>query len=188
MKQWLLVIIFLTVAGLTAACGAGLSQTAPVQPESVRTERIQSESAQTEVTQAESAQAEFDQAESAQTESPQAQPAVPTFTTQSNSENAVWVDVTPLNLATGGDTLDFEVAFNTHSVDLAFDPADISIIRDGEGREYPAVAWEGSAPGGHHRRGVLQFEVPDYTTDFIEVVIQDVAGVPERVFHWDLTL
>jgi hypothetical protein len=105
---------------------------------------------------------------------------------QSNSENAVSVAVTPLNLATNGNTLDFEVAFNTHSVDLDFDPSTISIIRDDEGREYPAIAWEGSGPGGHHRRGVLRFKIPDLNTDFIEIVIHDVAGVPERIFHWDL--
>jgi hypothetical protein len=33
----------------------------------------------------------------------------------------------------------------------------------------------------------LRFPVPDQATDFVEVVIHDVAGVPERVFHWDLT-
>lgn len=110
----------------------------------------------------------------------------PAFTTQSNSEQAVGVDVTPLNLPQGGPSLDFEVAFNTHSVDLSFDPAAISVLRDDEGREYPAIAWEGAGPGGHHRAGVLRFKVPDYATDFIEVVMHDVAGVPERVFHWSL--
>ena len=108
------------------------------------------------------------------------------FDTQSNSENAVEVEVTPLNLPQGGDSVDFEVAFNTHSVDLDFDPTAISVIRDDAGREYPALAWEGAGPGGHHRSGVLRFKVPDYPTDFVEVVIHDVAGVPERVFLWKL--
>ncbi len=147
MKQWLPVIVFLTVAGLTAACS---------------TTTIQSGAAK-------------------------AQPDVPTFTTQSNSEQAVGVDVTPLNLPGGGTSLDFEVAFNTHSVNLDFDPVALSVLRDDEGREYPAIAWEGAGPGGHHRSGVLRFKIPDYATDFIEVVIHDVAGVPERVFHWSLT-
>jgi hypothetical protein len=111
----------------------------------------------------------------------------PTFDTQSNDEKAVWVEVTPLNLPEGGTSLDFEVAFNTHSVNLRFDPTTISVLRDDAGREYPALTWEGSGPGGHHRSGVLRFKVPDEATDFIEVVIHDVAGVPERVFHWHLT-
>jgi hypothetical protein len=108
------------------------------------------------------------------------------FVTQSSNERAVTVEVTPLNLPNGGSTLDFEVAFNTHSVDLSFDPATISVLRDGVGREYPAVAWEGAGSGGHHRSGVLRFKGPDDATDFIEVVIHEVAGVPERVFHWNL--
>ena len=109
------------------------------------------------------------------------------FTTQSNNERAVTVEVTPLNLPQGGSTLDFEVAFETHSVDLGFDPAAISILRDDQGREYPAVAWEGAGPGGHHRSGVLRFELPEPATKFIEVIIHDVAGVPERVFQWNLS-
>jgi hypothetical protein len=109
------------------------------------------------------------------------------FTAQSNNERAVTVEVTPLNLPQGGSTLDFEVAFETHSVDLGFDPAAISILRDDQGREYPAVAWEGAGPGGHHRSGVLRFELPEPATKFIEVIIHDVAGVPERVFQWNLS-
>lgn len=123
----------------------------------------------------------------AQPETAQAQSdASSLFTAQSNDEQSVTIEVTPLNLPDGGSSLDFEVAFNTHSVDLGFDPAAISVLRDDQGREYPAIAWEGTAPGGHHRSGVLRFKVPDSATDFVEVVIHDVAGVPERVFRWNL--
>ena len=146
MKQCFFFIVFLSLAGLTAACGPTENQAEVVQ----------------------------------------AQANAPVFTTQSNNEKAVGVDITPLNLPQGGPSLDFEVAFNTHSVDLAFDPAALSVLRDDAGREYPAIAWEGAGPGGHHRSGVLRFKVPDYATDFIEVVMHDVAGVPERVFHWHL--
>jgi len=123
----------------------------------------------------------------AQPETAQSQSgASPLFTAQSNNERAVTVEVTPLNLSQGGSTLDFEVAFETHSVDLGFDPTAISVLRDDQGREYPAIAWEGAAPGGHHRSGVLRFKVPDSATNFVEVVIHDVADVSERVFHWNL--
>ncbi|MEW5956695.1 MAG: hypothetical protein AB1801_03150, partial [Chloroflexota bacterium] len=116
----------------------------------------------------------------------QPQPAAPVFESQANSENAVTVEVTPLNLPNGSPMLDFEVVFDTHSVDLSFDPAAISILRDDQGREYPAVAWDGAGPGGHHRSGVLRFEAPATATKFVEVIIHDVAGVPERVFQWNL--
>lgn len=166
MKLWLLIIPLLFAAGLAAACNSKAKQTDPLQPQAAPL--VNEQPAPTTFAQT---------------------PAAPTltFTTQSNDEKAVWVDVTPLNLPGGDVTLDFEVAFNTHSVDLSFDPAAISLLRDDAGREYPATAWEGSGPGGHHRSGILHFDAPDQATTFVEVVIHDVAGVPERVFHWPLT-
>jgi hypothetical protein len=167
MKRWLTIIILLLVLSLLTACGTTDS----------------SRVSQPEVRQDVSAPANSVQAAPAEP----AQPAAPTFATQSNKEKAVAVDITPLNLDTGETTLEFEVSFNTHSVDLSFDPAAISILRDSTGREYPAVAWEGSGPGGHHRSGVLRFQMPEAKSDSVELVIQGIAGVPERVFHWDLT-
>jgi hypothetical protein len=173
MKRWLLIITLLIAAGLATACGTDGQKVAPqaaINQGMPVTDGLSP-----------------DEARPSQSESAQVSSAAPTFATQSNSEKAVGVDVTPLNLTSGGATLEFEVAFNTHSVDLSFDPAAISILRDGTGREYPAVAWEGSGPGGHHRSGVLRFQMPEAASDSVELVIQGVAGVPERVFHWDLT-
>lgn len=179
-KRWLLVIVLLIALGLTAACGADSQEAAPP----AQADQVPPASESLPAT----------EAMTVQTEAPQTQSANQMFTTQSNSEKAVEVDVTPLNLSSDGATLDFEVAFNTHSVNLDFDPAAISVLRDDKGHEYPVIAWEGSGPGGHHRSGVLRFpadplrgKVPDNATQFIEVVIHDVAGVSERVFHWDLT-
>jgi hypothetical protein len=160
MKQGFTLIIFLIVASIIAACSGG----------SVPYEAVQ-------------AQADGSQVQS---EVAQAQPVAASFETQSNDEQAVTVEVTPLNLAEGGTTLKFEVAFNTHSVDLGFDPAALSVLRDAQGLEYPATTWEGDPAGGHHRSGTLHFELPQVPTDAVEVIIRDVAGVPERVFRWDL--
>lgn len=173
MERWLLIITLLIAVGLMTACGTDRQQLAPqaaIDQGVTVTDGLPP-----------------DEAKAPQGGSSQVTSAAPTFATQSNSEKAVEVDVTPRNLASGGPTLDFEVAFNTHSVDLGFDPAAISVLRDDEGHQYPAIAWEGSGPGGHHRSGILRFPVPDQATDFVEVVIHDVAGVPQRVFHWDLT-
>ena len=119
-------------------------------------------------------------------EAAQVELAAPSFETQSNNEQAVTVEVTPLDLAEGDNTLVFEVAFNTHFVELDFDPATLTVLRDAQGREYPAVAWEGDPAGGHHRSGTLQFELPNPPTGSVEVIIREVAGAPERVFQWDL--
>lgn len=124
----------------------------------------------------------------AQPEAAQPQPTTATFATQSNDEQAVTVEVTPLNLATDVASLDFTVVFDTHSVQLNFDPAAISVLRDDAGREYPVLAWEENGSGsGHHKSGLLRFKAPEQATKFVEVIVRDVADVPERVFRWDLT-
>lgn len=162
MKQGILLILIFTVTGLLAACSSGA-----VQPQL--------------------AQAGAMQAQTTQPEKVQTLPVALTFESQTNDEKAVTVEVTPLNLPQGGTSLDFEVAFNTHSVELDFDPVKISVLRDDQGHEYPALAWEGPGPTGHHRSGTLRFKVFDHPTNFVEVVIRSVAGVPERVFRWNLT-
>ena len=202
MKLFLLIfslLVLLLVAGLTAASGVGSArpevgpgqaaeaQAAATQPERTAAEVLPPAAVETQPQAAEPAepQPETVAVETAPVEA-QLEAAAPVFEPQSNSEQAVTVLVTPLNLPEGGETLDFEVAFNTHSVDLSFDPAAISVLRDDQGREYAAIAWEGSEPGGHHRSGVLKFTVPENVPAFVEVVIRGVAGVQERVFHWDV--
>ncbi|GIK37485.1 MAG: hypothetical protein BroJett011_13180 [Chloroflexota bacterium] len=124
----------------------------------------------------------------ARPETDSSQPTTATFATQSNDEQSVTVEVTPLNLSTGAASLDFTVVFDTHSVQLNFDPAAISVLRDDAGREYPVLAWEENASGsGHHKSGLLRFKAPEQATKFVEVIVRDVADVPERVFRWDLS-
>ena len=108
----------------------------------------------------------------------------PDLSTQQNNAGRVEIDVTPLAL--DGDIWEFEVALNTHSVDLGFDLTEMGVLRCDRGQEFEAVAWDGSGPGGHHRSGVLKFAAPDHPTSFVEVVIRDVAKVPERIFKWDV--
>jgi hypothetical protein len=106
------------------------------------------------------------------------------LSTQRNNAGRVEIDVTPLAL--GGDIWEFEVALNTHSVDLGFDLTEVGALRCDQGQEFEATAWDGAGPGGHHRSGVLKFAALDHPTSFVEVVIRDVAKVPERVFRWDV--
>lgn len=187
MKPSFLIIILLVAAGLVAACGNITVQPAPVAAESAAPAATPTlePAPPTAEPQANSAAPPVEkQAESAIVDAP---PVILALEPQLSNENAVMVEVTPLNLPGGRPTLDFEVAFNTHSVDLGFDPAAISVLRDDQGREYPAIAWDGVGPGGHHRSGVLHFEPLESVPQFVELVIHDVAGVPERVFHWDLS-
>jgi hypothetical protein len=108
--------------------------------------------------------------------------------TQSHDGGKVTIEVRWLGI--DGDQLRFQVAMNTHSVDLdAYDLGELTVLRDDEGNEHRPVLWE-SAPGGHHRRGTLAFDGMDSLeggeTTTLEMTIRDIAGVPERVLTWHL--
>lgn len=106
---------------------------------------------------------------------------------RTNEANAVGVEIVPRNLydADAG-TLEFEVAFNTHSVDLAYDFAAVATLRSDSGEEVAAVKWDGPS-GGHHVFGVLSFPALKARGQTITLVLRDIAGVPERAFEWPAT-
>jgi hypothetical protein len=76
--------------------------------------------------------------------------------TRLDEQGAVIVEVTPLNLDTLSDNLEFDVAMNTHSVDLSMDLAAISVLTTDTGVTIQAVKWD-ATPGGHHVEGKLIF-------------------------------
>ncbi len=102
-----------------------------------------------------------------------------------NDAGRVAIEVQPLTLGDDEGIWEFGVALNTHSVDLSYDLTEVAELRCERGEEYQPSSWEGSPPGGHHRRGVLRFTALDHPTSFIEIVIRDVANVPERLFRWE---
>lgn len=102
---------------------------------------------------------------------------------QVNHEGAVQVKVTPRSLAADAKVWEFDVAFNTHSVPIDGDPAKFSVLVDTAGKTHAALAWQGDPPGGHHRRGVLQFK-PLAGEKAVELRINGVAGVATRSFRW----
>jgi hypothetical protein len=110
--------------------------------------------------------------------------------TQIDEQGMVTVEVTPLNLSNPGDTLAFEVALNTHSVDLSMDLAPLSTLNFGNGTSLPASLWDATR-GGHHVSGKLVFPallngrpVLENAGD-IQLVIKDLDA-PERIFSWKL--
>ena len=107
---------------------------------------------------------------------------------QSNTEGSVTIDVEWIKAE--NDSLVFNVAMNTHSVDLdEYDLGELVVLRDDTGNEYHPVSWD-SAPGGHHRQGTLTFPIPDSLSQgkakYVEIMIRDVAGIEERVLKWEL--
>ncbi len=76
----------------------------------------------------------------------------------------------------------FEISLDTHSGSLDYEMDKISYIRDSKGNIIKPEKWDGGI-GGHHFKGTLKFPKFDDTRGF-ELVIQDVAGVKERVLKW----
>jgi hypothetical protein len=107
------------------------------------------------------------------------------FQAQTNDENAVWVEVKPVQLTPGQPAI-FEVRLNTHSVNLSYDMVKVSSLQDSQGKVYQATAWKGSSPGGHHRRGTLEFPQLQGNPQTVKLVIQGIADIPQRVFEWKL--
>lgn len=83
----------------------------------------------------------------------------------------------------------FDIALNTHSVDLdALDLAD-AVMRNDRGETLIARPWSAPA-GGHHRAGALSFD-GDASTFFasarwIELVLSGIGDLPERTLRWEI--
>lgn len=107
-----------------------------------------------------------------------------------DEQGAVVFEVTPLNLGTPSDTLEFHVAMNTHSVDLSMDLAALSTLSTDNGITVQASKWD-AVPGGHHVEGKLIFPSAQDGTSILDgaskltLTIVDV-DVPSRVFEWEL--
>lgn len=101
---------------------------------------------------------------------------------QTNSEGAVTISVAPRKSASAG-TWEFEIALNTHSVELSEDLIKVAVLIVDD-KEYQPFAWDGDPPGGHHRKGILQFGPISPQPQSITLKIRNVGGVQERNFIW----
>jgi YHS domain-containing protein len=113
------------------------------------------------------------------------QETVITLKTQTDDQKRVKVKVIPQEIRLGKPVL-FEIIFDTHSVDLSFDPAEIALLEFGHGVLVRPDNWDGAAAGGHHRSGLLIFKSIPKDTKTLKLILRDIAGVPERIFTWDL--
>lgn len=104
---------------------------------------------------------------------------------QENEGGNVTVIITPKNLKVG-DNPEFEVKFETHSVELNFDVSQVSKLYDDKGNILTMPSWEGNPPGGHHRKGILTFSSPLGEIEYVELTMLNIAGIKERKFKWRL--
>lgn len=108
--------------------------------------------------------------------------------TQEDEQGAVSVAITPLNLNEAGPTLEFQVALNTHSIDLSMDLALLATLATDTGLVVSAELWD--APhSGHHVTGTLFFPAQQENKSILDgateltLTIRDVDSV-DRVFRW----
>jgi hypothetical protein len=109
---------------------------------------------------------------------------------RTDEQGAIVFTVTPLHLETSVDSLEFEVAMNTHSVDLSMDLAALSTLSTDTGLTVQATKWDSTA-GGHHVSGKLIFPATSGGKSILEgtskltltIVNVDAAS---RAFEWGL--
>lgn len=170
-RSFYLIVLLLPLLAL-AACGStdqGAQPLAPVADEAGMTE------SQDTIPEA--------QAESA--------PGVTTsHETLVDEQGAVAVSITPLNIGQDAATLDFEVALNTHSVDLGMDLSKLASLTTDKGAAVAAATWNAPS-GGHHVSGMLSFPAAvdgaallDGATR-ITLTLQNLDA-PSRTFTWNL--
>jgi hypothetical protein len=110
--------------------------------------------------------------------------AAPALVARSSDEAGVLVVVTPKALGPGVTAWEFNVVMDTHTKPLNDDLAKVAVLVDGASRRYVPVAWQGDPPGGHHRKGVLQFSASAEMPKSVELQINGVGGVATRTFRW----
>ena len=102
---------------------------------------------------------------------------------QSSSAGGVTVKATPRALS--GGAWEFEIVFDTHTQELKDDlMKTASLVADG--KTLAPVAWQGDAPGGHHRKGVLRFGAVDPRPKTMELTVARAGEPKARSFRWQL--
>ena len=111
-------------------------------------------------------------------------------TTRTDEQGAIIFEITPLNLASPTDTIEFDVTLTTHSIELSMDLASFATLTTDTGISMTSTLWD--APrGGHHVEGKLIFPATKDGKPILEgatkltLTILNVDA-PSRIFEWDL--
>ena len=115
--------------------------------------------------------------------SPQTSQNQTSLETQSNEAESVTVEAKPEVLEAGKEVV-FDLSLNTHSVELDYDIASISILTDDKRNQYQASSWSGNK-GGHHISGKLVFPTLKEDAKQITLTVKGIAG-KDRVFSWNI--
>lgn len=105
---------------------------------------------------------------------------------QKSVDRGVTVTITPQNLSREAPSWDFKIVLDSHSQDLSDDLVKSSVLLDGANGRYLPSAWDGAAPGGHHREGVLRFKPISPPPQSIELQITRNGEAAARPFRWQI--
>ncbi len=120
------------------------------------------------------------------TQTPQSGGSQIVLSEKTNSGNGLTISAIPQNFSFDK-PVKFDIKFDTHQGSLDFDVTKVSALEDSNGLIYNALSWEGSAPSGHHREGILAFPKLSGNPFGMKLTIKNVYDVQERTFSWDLT-
>lgn len=115
-----------------------------------------------------------------------AQASASALATQTSTARGVSIKVTPQSPGAHDGRWEFSIVLDTHSADLSDDLTRSAALTTGDGRSFKPLRWTGAAPGGHHRAGVLAFEVPAPPPAALELQIVRAGESAPRTFRWQL--
>jgi len=107
------------------------------------------------------------------------------YASQVSDERQVKITATLQKIPKEAKTWDFEVSLETHTHALS-DVMENSSVLIADGKQYKPVGWEGSPPGGHHRKGVLRFKAIAPLPASVELQIRLIGEPSPRSFKWQL--
>lgn len=118
----------------------------------------------------------------------------PQTSTSGSAETATWSGATQTSeagqvtikatLQDANDGASFEIVMDTHAVDLdSYDLTQLATLRTDQGQTAQPTGWD-APKGGHHREGTLTFPAIAPDTRTVDLIIRNVADVPERTLTW----
>ena len=115
-----------------------------------------------------------------------AQTSADATATRSSSDQGVTVKVSPKLIGSTDKQWEFVVVLDSHSAELSDDLVQSASLTTNDGRTLKPVSWTGAAAGGHHREGLLAFEVPAPRPSTVELRIARTGESAPRIFRWQL--
>lgn len=106
---------------------------------------------------------------------------------QSTESGGVSITVKPINVSDKAVSWSFQVSLSTQRQDIGDDLLRTAYIVDRAAKKkLLPTAWDGDAPGGQHRKGVLNFKPLTPLPKAIELRFQRPGENAPRMFRWDL--